>query len=413
MMRNPARGRALSDHPTNPQVRLHDRMFYLDPHPHFRWLREHAPVYWDPTADGGLWGLALHEDVLHASRSSDLFCSGKSSRPERDSLIPSMINMDDPQHKRRRNLVNKGFTVRRVREHEPMLRRLCDELIDAVSERGECDFVAEIARWVPMVVIGDLLGIEPADRGLLLKWSDELLGGGHVAEIADDAERRRYQRAVGEEWGRYIQAVIEDRRARPRDDLMSILVAGEIDGDRLSDEEIRQESLLILIGGDETTRHVLTGGLEQLLRHPEQKRRLCADPSLLPTAVEEMLRWVSPIQNMNRTLTRDTELRGQKLREGDRVLLLYPSANRDARQFARPEVFDVTREPNEHLAFGGFGTHFCLGASLARLELRVVFERLLARLPDVELAKPDPLPLRPSNFIVGIERMPVRFTPGG
>jgi cytochrome P450 family 142 subfamily A polypeptide 1 len=403
----------LSDHPSNPRVRLHDRMFYLDPHPHLRWLREHAPVYWDPSADGGLWGLALHEDILHASRDSDLFCSEKSSRPERDSWVASMINMDDPQHKRRRNLVNRGFTVRRVREHEPRLRRLCDELIDAVSERGECDFVADIARWVPMVVIGDLLGIEPGDRGLLLKWSDELLGGGHAAEIADAAERRTYVRGIAQEYGAYIQRVIEDRRARPRDDLMSILVAGEIDGDRLTDVEIHQESLLILIGGDETTRHVMTGGLEQLIRNPEQKRRLVADPRLLPSAVEEMLRWVSPIQNMNRTLTRDTELRGQKLREGDRVLLLYPSANRDARKFARPEVFDVARDPNEHLAFGGFGTHFCLGASLARLELAVVFERLLARLPDIELATDAPLPLRPSNFIVGIERMPVRFSPGG
>jgi cytochrome P450 family 142 subfamily A polypeptide 1 len=413
MMRIPREDEALSDHPTNPAVRLHDRMFYLDPHPHFRWLRERAPVYWDPSADGGLWGLALHEDILFASRNSDLFCSGKSSRPERDSLIPSMINLDDPHHKRRRNLVNKGFTVRRVREHDLMLRGLCDELIDAVSERGECDFVADIARWVPMVVIGDLLGIEPADRGLLLKWSDELLGGGHVAEIADDAERRRYARSIGDEYGRYIQAVIEDRRRRPRSDLMTILVEGEVDGDRLTDEEIRQESLLILIGGDETTRHVLTGGLEQLIRNPDQKRLLVDDPRLMPTAVEEMLRWVSPIQNMNRTLLSDVELRGQKLREGDRVLLLYPSGNRDARKFERPETFDVARDPNEHVAFGGFGTHFCLGASLARLELAVVFERLLARLPDIELATEEPLKLRPSNFIVGIEEMPVRFTAGG
>jgi cytochrome P450 family 142 subfamily A polypeptide 1 len=324
-----------------------------------------------------------------------------------------MINLDDPQHKRRRNLVNRGFTVRRVRDHEPRLRQLCDELIDAVSERGECDFVADIARWIPMVVIGDLLGIEPGDRGLLLKWSDEIVGGGHAAEIADAEERRAYVRGVAQEYGAYIQGVIEDRRRRPRDDLMTLLVQGEVDGDRLDEIEIHQESLLILIGGDETTRHVMTGGLEQLIRNPEQKRRLIADPSLLPSAVEEMLRWVSPIQNMNRTVTRDTELRGQKLREGDRVLLLYPSGNRDARKFARPEVFDVAREPNEHVAFGGFGTHFCLGASLARLELSVLFERLLARLPDIELASDAPLPLRPSNFIVGIERMPVRFTPGG
>jgi cytochrome P450 family 142 subfamily A polypeptide 1 len=403
----------LSDHPTHPQVHLLGRSFYLDPHPHFRWMRENAPVYWDASSDGGLWGLCLHEDVLFASRKSEIFCSGKSSRPERDSWVASMINLDDPQHKRRRNLVNKGFTIRRVQQHEDMLRKLCDELIDAVSERGECDFVADIARWIPMVAIGDLMGFAPEDRGLLLEWSDEIVGGGRIAQIADPEERRREVRAVAAQYGRYVQDVIEDRRRRPRNDLISILVQGEVDGDRLTEEEIHQESLLILIGGDETTRHVLTGGLEQLIRNPGEKRKLIGNPAKLETAVEEMLRWVSPIQNMNRTLTRDFELRGQKLREGDRVLLLYPSANRDARAFERPDVFDVERTPNEHLAFGGFGTHHCLGANLARLELRVAFERLLARMPDVELAHDEPLALRPSNFIVGIEEMPIRFSPGG
>ena len=410
---NPREDEALSDHPTRPQVHLLGRSFYLDPHPHFRWMRENAPVYWDASSDGGLWGLSLHEDILFASRKSEIFCSGKSSRPERDSWVASMINLDDPQHKRRRNLVNKGFTIRRVQEHEDMLRKLCDELIDGVSERGECDFVADIARWIPMVAIGDLMGFAPEDRGLLLEWSDEIVGGGRIAQIADPEERRREVRAVAAQYGRYVQDVIEDRRRKPRNDLISILVQGEVDGDRLTEEEIHQESLLILIGGDETTRHVLTGGLEQLIRNPGEKRKLIANPAGIETAVEEMLRWVSPIQNMNRTLTRDFELRGQKLREGDRVLLLYPSANRDARAFERPDVFDVERTPNEHLAFGGFGTHHCLGANLARLELRVAFERLLARMPDVELAHDGPLPLRPSNFIVGIEEMPIRFTPGG
>jgi len=403
----------LSDHPINPQVRLHSRTFYLDPHPHFRWMREHAPVYWDPNADGGLWGLALHEDILFASRKPEIFCSGKSSRPERDSWVASMINLDDPQHKRRRNLVNKGFTIRRVQQHEAMLRKLCDELIDAVIERGQCDFVADIARWIPMVAIGDLMGFAPEDRGLLLEWSDEIVGGGRIAQISDPEERRREVRAVASQYGRYVQDVIEDRRKQPREDLISILVKGEVNGDRLTEEEIHQESLLILIGGDETTRHVLTGGLEQLIANPGEKRKLIGRPEKLETAVEEMIRWVSPVQNMNRTLTRDFELRGQKLREGDRVLLLYPSGNRDARAFERPDVFDVERSPNQHLAFGGFGTHHCLGANLARLELRVAFERLLARMPDVELANREPLPLRPSNFIVGIEAMPIRFTPGG
>src|SRR5262245_2205521 len=214
------------------------------------------------------------------------------------------------------------------------------------------------------------------------------------------------------EYWAYARKVIADRRQRPRDDLMSILVHAEIDGDRLTEEEILQESLLILIGGDETTRHVMTGGLLELIRNPDQKRKLVREPHKIAGAVEEMLRWVSPIQNMNRTATRDTRLRGQRLREGDRLLLLYPSGNRDADAFPDPDRFDVEREPNRHVAFGGFGTHHCLGATLARLELRVLFEELLARLPDIELATSEPLPVRPSSFIVGLEAMPVRFTPG-
>ncbi len=404
----------MPDHPTNPKVRLHDRFFYVDPHPAFGWLREHAPVYWDETADGGLWGISRYDDIMEVSRQPELFGSGKSSRPERDSWIPSMINFDDPHHKRRRNLVNRGFTPRRVADHEPMLRKLTAELLDAVSARGECDFVTEVAQWIPMAVIGDMLGMPREDHAELLRWSDELLGGGAVAEIADENERRARQGGVALQYMNYANAVIADRRARPRDDLMSILVNAELDGDRLSEIEVLQESLLILIGGDETTRHVMTGGLLALIQNPEQKRKLTADPKRhILTAVEEMLRWVSPIQNMNRTVTRDTELRGQKLREGDRLLLLYPSGNRDSSEFADPERFDITRDPNRHVAFGGFGTHHCLGATLARLELKVLFEELLRRFPDIELATRDPLPIRPSNFIVGFEHMPVRFTAGG
>jgi cytochrome P450 family 142 subfamily A polypeptide 1 len=403
-------------HPTRDDIHLLDRHFYLDPHERFRWMRDEAPAYFEPDVDelGGLWGLTRHADIMFASKHPEIFCSGKSSRPEPGSWIPSMINLDDPLHKRRRNLVNKGFTLRRVADHEPMLHALCDELIDAVAARGECDFVADIARWVPMVVIGDMLGVAPEDRDMLLRWSDEMLGGGEAAEIEDEQARRDHARAVVEEYLRYAQGVLADRRkGAPTDDLMSILTHAEIEGDRLADEEILQESLLILIGGDETTRHVMTGGLHALLQHPEQQRALREDPSGIPAAVEEMLRWVSPIQNMNRTLTRDVELHGEKLREGERVLLLYPAANRDERHFPEPDRFDVARTPNDHVAFGGFGTHFCLGASLARLELRVLFEHVLRRMPDLELASDAPLPLRPSSFIVGIEQMPIRFTPGG
>ncbi len=399
-------------HAIREDVRLLDRFFYLDPWAAFRWMRDEAPAYWDPEADGGLWGITRYDDIMRISKTPEVFCSGKSSRPERDSWIPSMINLDEPLHKRRRGLVNRGFTPRRVQDQAPRLRALTNELIDGVIERGECDFVRDVARWIPMLAIGDMLGVAPEDREKLLLWSDWMLGGGEVAEVMDDDERRERQRAVVEEYFAYQAGVVEDRKRSPRDDLVSLLVQGEVDGDRLDDEEILQESLLILIGGDETTRHVMTGGLEQLVLHPDQRQKLIDDPSKIEGAVEEMLRFVSPIVNMNRTLTRDFELHGETLREGDRVLLLYPSGNRDERVFEEPDRFDVERTPNRHVAFGGYGVHHCLGASLARLELRILFEELLRRMPTIELANDDPLPRRPSNFITGIESMPIVFEPG-
>jgi cytochrome P450 family 142 subfamily A polypeptide 1 len=205
----------------------------------------------------------------------------------------------------------------------------------------------------------------------------------------------------------YQRKVIDDRRSKPsQEDLVSILVHADIDGQKLTDDEIIMESLLILIGGDETTRHVITGGMHQLLLHPDQLERLRRNPAALPTAIEEMLRWVTPIQNMARTATEDTELRGQRIHEGQKLLLLYPSANRDAAVFRDPFTFDSARQPNDHLAFG-YGAHFCLGASLARLELRVFFEEVLARLPRLELAGDDAPPLRASNFVSGFEEMHV------
>ena len=204
----------MPNHPTNPNVRLHDRFFYLDPHPHFRWLREHAPVYWDETADGGLWGVACYDDVMAVSRDAETFCSGKSSRPERDSWIPSMINLDDPLHKRRRNLVNRGFTPKRVDAHEPMLRKLTHELLDKVEPAGRCDFVLDVARWIPMVVIGDLLGVAPEDREQLLVWSDEMLGGGESQKIADDEQRRLRQREIVNGYFAYAAASLAERRVR-------------------------------------------------------------------------------------------------------------------------------------------------------------------------------------------------------
>jgi cytochrome P450 family 142 subfamily A polypeptide 1 len=260
----------------------------------------------------------------------------------------------------------------------------------------------------PKIVIGDLLSVAPADRDDLLRWSDDML----KALGAPDPTQMDAATMAFIEYSDYIHPVFDDRRQRgSTDDLVGVLCHATIDGDTLDDDSLVHETLLILIGGDETTRHVISGGTEELLAHPEQVKQLAADPSLLPTAVEEMLRWVSPIKNMARTATRDVELEGATIRAGQELILLYPSANRDAAVFDDPNTFDISRSPNPHLAFG-FGAHFCLGNQLARLELKVMTERLLARLPDLHLTVDRAaLPRRAANFISGIEEMPVAFTP--
>lgn len=395
----------MPDHPTRPEISLMDGRFYAhDPHPHFAWMREHAPVYWDE--QGQVWGITRHADLLACSKDSETFCNRFGMRPD-SPAIPSMINFDGEYHKRRRNLVNRGFTPRRVADHEEKVRGICVELIEAARTRERFDFVHDVAAPLPMIMIGDMLGVAPEDRSTLLRWSDDLIGG--LSLSAPPEAIMAAARAV-QEYREYNTRVVANRRASPPgEDLMSVLVHAEIGGERLDDEALMQESLLILVGGDETTRHVITGGMEQLLRHPEQRQLLIDDPSRIPLAVEEMLRWVTPIQNMSRTLTRDVELGGQSLREGEKLLLLYPSGNRDAEVFDEPFRFDVSRSPNDHLAFGGYGAHFCLGSSLARLELRVMFEEVLARMPGLELATDQPLPRRNSNFITGIEEMPVEI----
>jgi cytochrome P450 family 142 subfamily A polypeptide 1 len=303
---------------------------------------------------------------------------------------------------RRRRIISAGFTQRRVQAHEPYLRRKVNELLDAVAARGECDFVRDVATPLPMYMIGELMGLPEADHATLLHWSDLFATGN--ADIADQVR----DAVIG--YSEYITRVIAARRGGGGEDLVSLAVNAVIDGERLSDTDLIFETMLVLVGGDETTRHVISGGLEALLRHPDQLAKLRANPALVASAVEEMLRWVTPIQNMNRTATRDTELRGQKIRAGERMLLLYPSANRDERVFERPDAFEVARRPNDHVAFGGFGRHHCLGAQLARLELRVLFEELLARWPEVALAEPaKPLPRRRGTFVLGIEQMPVHF----
>jgi cholest-4-en-3-one 26-monooxygenase len=386
-------------------IGLTDGMFYGgDPFPAFVWMREHAPAYYDEAS--GVWGITRYADIREISKDPDTFSNAGGIRPDSDAL-PMMIDTDAPEHVRRRRLVSEGFTPRRIRESEAGIRTICDAIIDRVCEAGTADFVRDIAAPLPMIVIGNMLGVAPEDRDDLLRWSDDML----KALGSPDPGAMDVAAVAAMEYAEYITAVAEQRRRDSQsDDLIGTLVHAEIEGDRLDESSIIYESLLILIGGDETTRHVISGGMYELLTHPEQYARLAGDRSLMPSAVEEMLRWVTPIKNMARQMTRDVEFQGETLRQGQKLLLLYPSANRDERVFDDPERFDITRSPNDHMAFG-FGSHFCLGNRLARMELSVMFDRLLDRLPDLALSDPSEPPKRAANFVSGYETMPVVFTP--
>lgn len=389
---------------TRPDVDLADGNFYAgDSHAAYRWMRAHEPIFRDRN---GLAGAATYQGVIEAERQPELFSNAGGIRPDQPAM-PMMIDMDDPAHLLRRKLVNAGFTRKRVRDKEESIGAMCDALIDAVCERGECDFVRDLAAPLPMAVIGDMLGVRPEQREMFLKWSDDLVTflSSHVSDddfqVTMDAYAAYYA---------FTTDMIAQRRKDPTDDLISVLIHAEVDGERLTDDEIVVETLLILIGGDETTRHTLSGGTAQLLRHPDQHSQLIEDIGLLPGAVEEMLRWTSPVKNMCRMLTADTEFHGTELTQGEKIMLLFESANFDEKAFDDPEDFRIDRYPNNHVAFG-FGTHFCLGNQLARLELTLMQRRLLQRLPDLRLASEDALPLRRANFVSGLEEMPVVFTP--
>ena len=398
---------AVTSAPPSLGIDLMSGAFYgREPYDAYAWMRANAPVYYDQAND--LWAAASYAAVKQASVDTESFSSAQGIRPKFGPL-PMMIEFDGPEHVRRRRLVSEGFTPRRVRDQEDNLRQICDALIDKVCERGSCDFVKDLAAPLPIIVIGDMLGVAPEDRDDLLRWSDDML----KALGAPDPTLMEKSTTAFVEYTEYIHPVFAERRAsKNADDLVGVLVHAEIDGNSLDDDSLVHETLLILIGGDETTRHVISGGVEELLAHPDQVAQLSADPhGLMTGAVEEMLRWVSPIKNMARTATRDVELAGAQICAGQEILLLYPSANRDEAVFERADAFDITRSPNPHMAFG-FGAHFCLGNQLARLELRVMVERLLARLPDLRLAtERAALPRRAANFISGIEEMPVVFTP--
>jgi cytochrome P450 family 142 subfamily A polypeptide 1 len=387
-------------------VDLTDGNFYADggAREAYKWMRAHQPVFRDRN---GLAAATTYQAVLDAERNPEVFSSTGGIRPDQPGM-PYMIDMDDPDHLLRRKLVNAGFTRKQVMDKLPSIERLCDTLIDGVIEAGECDYVRSIAAPLPMAVIGDMLGVLPEQREMLLTWSDDLVCG--LSSHLDESAIQKLMDTFAA-YTAFTKDVITKRRAEPTEDLFSVLVNAEVDGQQLSDDEIVFETLLILIGGDETTRHTLSGGTAELLRHREQWEQVVANPELLPNAIEEMLRWTSPVKNMCRTLTQDIEFHGTELKAGEKIMLMFESANFDETVFEDPENFRIDRNPNSHLAFG-FGTHFCMGNQLARLELKLMLSRVIERMPDLRLADDSRLPLRPANFVSGLEEMPVVFTPG-
>jgi len=390
-------------------INVLDPAFYVDPWQAYRWLRDEAPVWRDPVQ--GVWAVSRYADVRDIEKDTARYSSSAGSRPLVDQREDqSMINMDDPGHQDQRRLVSRRFTPRATRRHEDHVRAIATEILDAVTPLGECEAVEAIASRLPAMVIGDLLGYPRELWERVRYWSEQtmVLSG----QTSPDGPPHEINPAIMPVIGEFAETtigLIEARRAEPRDDLLSVWV--HTPGWDL--KHILEETILVLDGGAETTRTVLGSVIRELALQPDQRRILIERPGLLATtAVEEFIRWVSPISNMRRTVTAGHERHGQLIGAGDEVVLLYGAANRDPRAFGDPDVLDVTRMDNRHLAFGA-GTHLCLGAHLARLEIRVMLEELLRRIPDWELADPGEPRIVPSTFTRGYDRIRITFTPQG
>ena len=385
-----------------------------DPHAAFRELRREDPVHWyEP---GGFWCLTRHADVQYVSQHPKLFASSRGTQlfealPSRRGelmgrmdqmgagLAPSIIRMDPPEHNVHRKLVIGAFTPARVDEMEPWIREIARQSLDAIDPTGPVDLVEQIAVPMPMLVIAQLLGVPRSDAEAFRRWSDA------VVELGAGQNSQESVGAMGA-FMAYLAGVIAERRRAPKDDLISRLLAADVEGRRLGDAELGMFAVTLLVAGNETTRNLISGGAQALSQHPDQRDALAADPSGIRNAVEEMLRWVSPVRNFLRTANQDTELHGRRIRADDFVALFYASANRDETVFGPDaDVFDVRRpDARRHIAFG-FGEHLCLGAPLARLEARVMFEELLGRWPHFTLAG-EPTPL-PSSLMQSYAHMPV------
>ncbi len=393
------------------------------PHEYFSWLREHEPVHWQAPGPSrvipgspmemeqrGVWVISRHRDVIEVSLDQKRFSSERGSSLVQDmdaeriaQMRLWMINQDAPGHTKLRKLVNKGFTLRMIEKMDVHIRKLAAEIVDGVARKGECDFVAEIACELPIIVIAELVGCPVEDRAKLFDLSNRMIG----FEDPDFSDAN----AAGDamlEMLEYASHLGKLRRANPRDDLASVLLSAEVDGERLDELGFSMFFILLILAGNETTRNAISGGMLALSDHPDQRDKLRNDLSLMKPATEEILRFVSPVITMRRTATCDTEIAGQSIRENDKVVMFYPAANRDRDVFENPQQFDVARDPNPHLAFG-WGPHFCLGASLARAEIRGVFSELLTRLPDIEVC--GPVRRLRSSTVNSIKSMPVRFTP--
>lgn len=377
-----------------------------DPYPVYRALRDEAPVYRNPAL--GFWALSRHADVLAAFKDVETFSSRHGVSLDQDVFHPdadatmSFLAMDPPRHTRMRALVSRGFTPRRVSELEPRIRAIARGHLAACAGRGGCDFIADFAGKLPMDVISELLGVPESDRATLRGWADQVVhrdeGMRGLPPAAAQAALRMLQ---------YFTKMIDASRRSPRDDLTGALLAAEIDGDRLSDREIIGFLFLMIVAGNETTTKLLGNAVYWLSRNPEQREKVRRDPALIPLWVEETLRYDNSTQALARLALRDVELHGEKLRAGDKVVLLVGSANRDERAFPDPDRFDLHRNTQRSLAFGQ-GTHFCLGASLARLEGRVALEEVERSLPGWEVEPTGSLRVHSVN-VRGFAALPIRF----
>jgi cholest-4-en-3-one 26-monooxygenase len=382
------------------------------PHEAFALLRREAPVFHHPEDDGpGFWALTRHADVVAVSRDTTTFSSERGGTFIDDqteeslaSLRLTILNMDPPKHNRYRRLVSRGFTPRVITQLIEEIEQRAKRIVDEVIDRGECEFVEDVAAKLPLEMICEMIGLPEADWPRMFHLSNQMIG-------FDDPEyqlTREDGNSAAMEIFAYCDQIAAERRADPRDDIMSVLVQAEVDGERLDDLELNLFFVTLVVAGNETTRNLINHSMLALIDHPDQAERLRRDPDLWPTGVDEMLRWGTSIHNFRRTATRDTELAGQAIAEGDKLVMYYMSANRDEDVFADPFRFDVGRTPNDHVTFGGGGVHYCLGANLARTQIRSIMRELVDRMDDIELTTP-PRRLR-SDFVNGVKNMPIRFT---